>query len=109
MFAVWRSCQHYASPASLPDAQALSLEKILSAAHKLPAAGRSRRYVARMVDEQWSSVGFIQDGALVSSTTTAQLRKYDKVRRGEMKWSNDKYTPLTDADHPQRSRNLDLE
>lgn len=109
MFAVWRSCQHYASPDSTPDAQALSLDTILNAAPKLPAAGRSRRFVARMVDGQWTSVGFIHDGTLVSSTTAAQLRKYDKVRRGEMKWSNDSYSPLTAADHPQVSRDLDLE
>ena len=30
MFAVWRSCQHYASPDSLPDASAASLETVLN-------------------------------------------------------------------------------
>ncbi|MGW4336794.1 hypothetical protein ACWEK5_28895 [Rhodococcus koreensis] len=108
MFAVWRSCQHYASPDSLPDARAATLETILHASPRLPSAGRASRFVARQVNGQWSAMGFVKDGSLVQTTTATQLRKYDKVRGGDMKWSNDSYRALTAADHPQRTVDLDL-
>lgn len=107
MFAVWRSCQHYASPDSLPDASAASLETVLNASSRLPSAGRAARFVARQMNAEWSAVGFIKDGGLVETTRATQLRKYDRVRRREIQWSNDNYRALTAADHPQRTVDLD--
>lgn len=107
MFAVWRSCQHYASPDSLPDAQAASLETVLNASSRLPSAGRASRFVARQMNGQWSAVGFVKNGSMVETTSVTQLRKYDKVRRRAMKWSNDNYKALTPADHPQHTVDLD--
>jgi len=107
MFALWRSCQHYASPNSTPDAQAKSLGPIFRESSQLPAVGERGRFVARNLGDRWAADGFVQAGALVTTTTADQLRKYDRVRSGELKWSNDDYGALTAADHPHRTRNLD--
>lgn len=108
MFAIWRSCQHFATPDSIPDAIASKLEVVLGASEQLPSAGRARRFVARRTDRgQWRSVGFVANGSLIETTTSAQLRKYERVRVGELTWSNDSYRPLSDSDHPSRTVNLD--
>ena len=107
MFALWRSCQHYASPDSTPDAQAELLDSILRESSQFPAVGQRGRFVARRIGDRWEAVGFVKAGALVTTTTAAQLRKYDRVRSGELKWSNDNYKALTAADHPHRTDNLD--
>ena len=108
MFAIWRSCQHFATSGSIPDAAGSKLEVILGASEQLPSAGRAHRFVARRNDEgQWLSVGFVAGGALVETTTSAQLRKYERVRAGDLTWSNDNYRPLSDGDHPSRTINLD--
>ncbi|MDV2474364.1 hypothetical protein F8M49_01175 [Rhodococcus zopfii] len=71
--------------------------------------GRARRFVGRRRNGEWVAVGVIDNVDLVASTTAAQLEKYDKVRRGQINWSNDSYRPLTSADHPQRTLDLDRE
>lgn len=108
VFAIWRSCQHFATPGSIPDAVGSKLEVVLGASEQLPSAGRARRFVARRNDAgQWVSIGFVAGGSLVESTTSTQLRKYERVRVGELTWSNDSYRPLSGGDHPSRTINLD--
>lgn len=109
MFAIWRSCQHYATPGSLPDAEGGSLDAVLAAAPRLPSHGQARRFIARRHNGGWTAVGFAKGAHLISTTTSAQLVKYDRIRRGELRWSNDNYRALTPSDHPSRTRDLDLE
>lgn len=106
MFAIWRSCQHYATMDSLPDAQAEDAETVLAAAPRLPSYGRARKFLARRRNGSWTAVGFVKGTQLVS-TTTAQLAKYERIRRGQNRWSNDNYRPLTAADHPPYTVDLD--
>ena len=108
MFAIWRSCQHFATPGSIPDAMGSRLEVVLAASERMPSAGRARRFVARRIGQgEWRSVGFVANGSLVETTTAAQLRKYERVRVRELTWSNDSYRPLTGSDHPSRTVDLD--
>ncbi len=110
VFAIWRSCQHFATPESTPDAAGSKLEVVLAASEHLPSTGRARRFIARRADTgQWLSVGFVANGLLIETTTSAQLRKYERVRTGELTWSNDAYRPLTDRDHPSKTVNLDAD
>lgn len=107
MFALWRTCQHFAEPHSLPDAQSASQEKLLAAAEQLPTMGRAGQYAARETEKGWSGIGFVKHGAL-RTTTPNQLTTYDLCRMGLKPFSNDKYRTLTPADHPQRTVDLDL-
>lgn len=110
VFAIWRSCQHFATPGSTPDAAGSKLEVVLAASEHLPSTGRANRFIARRTDTgQWLSVGFVANGSLIDTTTSAQLRKYERVRTGELTWSNDAYPPLTDRDHPSKTVNLDAD
>lgn len=105
VFGVWRSCQHYAARGSLPDATSRALEKVLDPT-VAGSSGRKKRFVAKKTGTEWRAQGFAREGTL-EQTTTAQLRKYDRVRKGEITWSNDAYTELTRRDHPQRTTDLD--
>lgn len=74
----------------MPDAVGSKLEAVLGASEQMPSAGRARRFIARRNDMgQWLRFGFVADGSLVEATTSAQLRKYERVRSGELTWSND--------------------
>lgn len=105
MFGVWRSCQHYATQDSRPDATSRVLQKVLDPG-VATSQGRKKRFVAKLNGTQWQGQGFVSDGTL-ENTTAAQLTRYDRVRRGEIKWSNDAYPVLTERDHPQRTIDLD--
>ncbi len=107
MFAIWRSCQHYATPESVPDGESGSLDTILAAATILPSHGWARRFIARRYNGGWTAVGFTRGAHLISTTTSAQLVKYERIRRGEIRWSNDNYRALEPSDHPSRTRDLD--
>lgn len=105
MFALWRTCQHYSEPHSLPQASAASVESLLAGASSLPTAIRSRQYVARETPGGWSGVGFVQDGA-IRKASARQLTTYDKCRNGTTSFSNPNYPTLTAADHPQWTLDL---
>lgn len=107
MFGVWRSCQHYATRDSLPDAMSSVLQKVLDPTVAI-SSGRKERFVTKKAGTQWRAQGFVRDGTL-ENTTAAQLTKYDRVRRGEIKWSNDAYPALAGRDHPQRTIDLDAD
>lgn len=104
MYGVWSSVKHFSDAGSIPAVSSDSLDGALIAALHVPVDGRKQKFVARMSGEEWCAVGFISAaGDLVRDTTSAQLDKYDKVRRGQMKWSNNKYRELTSRDHPRRT------
>ncbi|UGT64336.1 hypothetical protein [Nocardia asteroides] len=106
MYGLWRTCQHFAEADSIPDATASAGDTVLAAAPTLPRQGRKQQFLARLDGRRWEAVGFVVDGNL-RDTSAAQLRKYEAVRAGHMKWSNDSYAPLRPADHPQRTVDLD--
>ena len=103
MYALWRSCQHYAAANSLPDAQASSLDRLLGEASRLPTVGRRQQFVAKSRGGEWTAAGFVKDGSL---RVTDNVPRYDRIRRGKEKWSNDSYPPLKPSDHPQRTIDL---
>lgn len=106
MFALWRTCQHYSEPHSLPQASASTKAVLLAAASTLPTTGRFRQYVARETTNGWSGVGFVEDGS-IRDTSARQLTTYDDCRNGTRLFSNPAYPTLAPADHPQRTKNLD--
>lgn len=105
MFALWRTCQHYSEPHSLPEASATSVDALLDWASSLPTAGGAWQYVARETRNGWSGIGFVQDGA-IRDVSPRQLSTYDKCRNGTTVFSNPSYPILTAADHPQRTVDL---
>lgn len=106
MYALWRTCQHYATPGAKPLATAASRETILNDAHRLPSTGRFAQFVARGHSDKWTAVGFIDDGSIKYSKPQ-QLQKYDECRYRGKKFSNSAYPTLTAADHPSRTIDLD--
>lgn len=107
MFALWRTCQHYVTPGSLPDASSATLVGLLAAAADLPTIGRFQQFVAGETESSWASIGFVLDGS-VKDRSAVQLEKYDRCRTGQRKFVNPSYPTLTPADHPQRTVDLDL-
>jgi hypothetical protein len=108
MFALWRTCQHFATPDALPEASSNSLDTLLEAAADLPRVGQFDQFVARETVRQWASIGFISHGE-VRHSTSSQLIKYDLCRLGDKPFSNAAYPQLTPEDFPQRTVDLDIE
>lgn len=108
LFGLWRSCQHFAEPASIPDATSESEELLLAAAPTLPRYGRALQFMASRSDpsSSWAARTFVRRGES-RPTSEVQLRKYNAVRAGHQRWSNDNYDPLEAADHPERTLSLD--
>ncbi|MEV0359132.1 hypothetical protein AB0H71_24045 [Nocardia sp. NPDC050697] len=106
VYGLWRTCQHFAEANSIPDVTASERDTVLAAAATLPPQGRKDQFLAKRGGCGWVAEGFVRDGNL-RVTSAPQLRKYEAVREGRMKWSNDSYSPLRTADHPQRTVDLD--
>lgn len=110
MFALWRSCQHYSEPDLIPEATAETLPTLLAAAAELPTMRKAKQYVGRTDRGNvtgWTGVGFIKNGELEEDMTPGQIVLYDRCRAGRRRFSNPAYPPLTPADHPDRTINLD--
>lgn len=106
MYALWRTCQHYATPGAIPEGTASCLDTILNQAHRLPSTGKFGHFVAHGLPDRWVAIGFIKHGSIKYSKPE-QLEKYDQCRYHGKKFSNAAYPPLTRADHPSRTVDLD--
>ncbi len=106
MYALWRTCHHYATPRSIPEASSSSLQTVLNAATGLPSTGKFGQFVARREADRWVSVGFVKDGSIKYSKPT-QLNVYDLCRNNSRTFSNPSYPPLAKADHPRHTVDLD--
>jgi hypothetical protein len=108
VFAVWRTCQHFSVPGSLPDATSESLDKVLAASTGIPQYGGRGQFIGKGEPSVWSAFSFAKNGRR-RPTTPGQLETYDRVRSRGGTWSNPGYGQLTDDDHPRLTVNLDAE
>jgi len=99
-YGVWRSSQHFCVADSIPDAESEDLAAVVAHAHSIMEFRLRHRLVARLDDEGvWHPVGYLKDGRS-EEITLAQAEKYRECRLGRIQWSNDKYKPLRESDHP---------
>lgn len=109
MFGVWRSCQHYATPGSLPDATSESREKVVTFSTTIKPYGiRRRQFIGVLINNDWHAVGWAEEGTF-SAIMPGPSRTYEGVRLHGRPWTNKPYGELTDNDHPLRTIDLDNE
>ncbi len=108
MFGVWRTCQHYATPGSLPDATSVSREKVVAASTRIKPYNDQRQFIGELRDDVWYVSGWAEKGTF-SPAKPGPRDTYERVRLRGGTFSNDSYSELTDTDHPLRTVDLDAE
>ena len=105
-YGIWRSSQHFCVGASVPDAESEDLDTLVRWADSIMEFRLRQRLVARLdAEDVWQPVCYVKDSQR-QDITTAQAEKYRDCRLGIVEWSNDKYKPLKDSDHPAVTERL---